>query len=69
LSDLFGQIGKVEAVDLISRPPQLPFAFIEMESAETAREAISQYNGFRLNGSRLIVYSMPPRSSRSHSTR
>ena len=59
LSDLFGQIGKVKAVDLISRPPQPPFAFIEMD---TVRRAITQYNGYRLAGLRLIVYSAPPRT-------
>jgi hypothetical protein len=33
-----------------------------MASALEAQQAIDQYNGYNLTGSKLIVYSVPPRS-------
>jgi hypothetical protein len=33
-----------------------------MASAIEAQHVIDQYNGFNLAGSKLIVYSVPPRS-------
>lgn len=59
LHDLFGAAGEVIGVD---RVPSLPFAFVEMASAAEAQYAIEQYNGYNLAGSKLIVYSAPPRS-------
>ena len=63
LGDLFGQIGKVETIELITRPSQIPFAFIVMASPEMAQQGITQFNGYRLAGARLIVYAVPPRGS------
>jgi RNA recognition motif-containing protein len=59
LHDLFGTAGEVVGVDLA---PSSRFAFVEMASALEARQAIDQYNGYNLAGSKLIVYSVPPRS-------
>jgi hypothetical protein len=33
-----------------------------MASAEGASQAIQRYNGYNLDGSKLIVYGVPPRS-------
>jgi RNA recognition motif-containing protein len=59
LLDLFGAAGEVVGVDLVHSSP---FAFVEMASAIEAQHAIDQYNGYNLAGSKLIVYSVPPRS-------
>ena len=59
LHDLFGRAGEVVGVD---RAHALTFAFVEMASALQAQQAIDQYNGYTLAGSRLIVHSVPPRS-------
>ena len=59
LHDLFGTAGKVVSVDLAHSSP---FAFVEMASAIEAQQAIKQYDGYNLEGSKLIVYSVPPRS-------
>jgi RNA recognition motif-containing protein len=38
------------------------FAFVEMAEPEAARLAAQRLNGRTLYGSRLIVYTVPPRS-------
>jgi RNA recognition motif-containing protein len=59
LLNLFGTAGEVVGVD---RAKTLTFAFVEMASALEAQQAIDQYNGYVLAGSKLIVYGVPPRS-------
>jgi len=64
LAKLFNQIDSVDSVNLVrSGSHQLHgFAFIEMGTPEAAREAVQRFNGYELNGSRLIVYTVPPKS-------
>lgn len=64
LMGLFGELGAVESIQLNrSADHRLHgFAFIEMASAESAREAVRRFNGYTLHGSRLIVYAVPPKS-------
>jgi RNA recognition motif-containing protein len=59
LHELFEKVGQVIGVH---RAPASSFAFVEMASALDAQQAIERYNGYALAGSKLIVYSMPPRS-------
>ncbi len=59
LHDLFSTAGQVVEVDHIQG---VSFAFVEMASALDAQQGIEQFNGYTLAGSRLIVYSVPPRS-------
>jgi len=59
LHNLFGTVGEIVSVDLAHSSP---FAFVEMASAIEAQQAVKQYNGYNLDGSKLIVYSIPPRS-------
>ena len=61
LRALFSTAGEVVAVDL-KRPAA--FAFVQMASADGARQAIQRYNGYNLKGAKLIVYGVPPRSQR-----
>jgi len=61
LSDLFAQVGGVVSVDLAAHST---FAFIEMASAAEAKQAADVYNKYDLDGSHLIVYTVPPRSHR-----
>jgi len=56
---LFTEAGKVMA---ISRVPHATFAFVEMSTAAEAKQAVERYNGYDLDGSRLIVYAVPPHS-------
>ena len=64
LQQLFGEIGEVETINLIrSRSGNSQsFAFVEMATPESAREAIRRFNGYELSGFRLIVYTVPPQS-------
>ncbi len=71
LNNLFSQAGNVESVNLVrSTTNNLHgYAFIEMTTPEDAREAVTRFNGHTLDGSRLIVYTVPPRSRPRPSTR
>ena len=62
LHHLFNEAGGVESINLMRNSAIHSFAFVEMNSPEAAREAIKRYNGFDLEGSRLIVYAVPPKS-------
>jgi RNA recognition motif-containing protein len=62
LQDLFGEAGGVESVSLMRNSSVQTFAFIEMTSPEAAREAIKRFNGQDFEGTRLIVYAVPPKS-------
>jgi RNA recognition motif-containing protein len=67
LSVLFGQIGQVEAVNLITdRDPgrSKGFAFVEMGD-EDAQKAIAQLNGTEVGGRTLTVNEARPREERS----
>lgn len=64
LSQLFSEIGTIEAINLVrdARHGLHGFAFVEMAEPEAARLAAQRLNGRDLYGSRLIVYTVPPRS-------
>jgi RNA recognition motif-containing protein len=59
LRALFAGAGEVVSVEL---KPATSFAFVQMASADGASQAIQRYNGYNLDGSKLIVYGVPPRS-------
>ncbi len=62
LQILFGEAGSVESVSLMRNSTVQTFAFVEMASPEAAREAIRRFNGQDFEGTRLIVYAVPPKS-------
>lgn len=61
LKSLFVTVGEVDSINMMGNASHL-FAFIEMKTPEAAREAVRQYNGYELQGRRLIVYTVPPQS-------
>ncbi len=64
LQALFGEVGSVESINLMrsAKGTSRGFAFMEMATPEAARDAIKRFNGYDLNGYRLIVYAVPPQS-------
>jgi polyadenylate-binding protein len=64
LTTLFEELGPIESVNLVRNPNHglHAYAFVEMESPEAARAAVQKLNGHTLAGSRLIVYTVPPKS-------
>jgi RNA recognition motif-containing protein len=64
LTSLFEELGPIESVNLVRNPNHglHAYAFVEMASPEAARAAVQKLNGHTLAGSRLIVYTVPPRS-------
>jgi RNA recognition motif-containing protein len=62
LQRLFSQVGQVESLSLMRNSSVQTFAFIEMVTPESAREAVKRFNGYDFSGSRLIVYAVPPKS-------
>jgi RNA recognition motif-containing protein len=64
LQELFGEVGEIESIS-IQNPKQHGlhrFAFIEFAAPESARNSVSRFNGYQLDGYRLIVYTVPPKS-------
>lgn len=69
LADLFAQVGQVESVSIITDRDtgrSKGFGFVEMDG-ESADQAITQFNGFDLNGRALTVNEARPREERSGS--
>ena len=67
LSNLFGAIGEVTSVDLITdrmTGRSRGFAFVEMAQESAAQEAISQLNGKTVNEQDIKVAEARPRRSR-----
>jgi len=67
LSNLFGAIGEVISVDLITdrmTGRSRGFAFVEMAEQSAAQEAINQLNGKTVNGRDIKVAEAHPRRSR-----
>jgi RNA recognition motif-containing protein len=62
LTTLFSEVGEIESITLQNTSPVQTFAFIEMVSPEAAKEAVRLFNGFVLEGRRLIVHTVPPKS-------
>ena len=70
LQGLFSQAGDVASVTLMDNADSGAhrFAFVQMADSQGAHEAVQRFNGYSLNGSRLIVYAVPPQSRpRNHS--
>jgi len=67
LSDLFGAIGEVVSVNLITdrmTGRSRGFAFVEMAEQSAAQEAIDQLNGKTVDGRDIKVAEAHPRRSR-----
>ena len=67
LSDLFGQSGQVDSAQIVTDREtgrSRGFGFIEMGSQEAAEMAISQFNGYELDGRSLVVNEARPKESR-----
>ena len=67
LEDLFGQVGTVESVNIISDRDtgrSRGFGFVEMSSQEEANNAISQFNETEVGGRNIIVNEAKPRENR-----
>ncbi len=72
LHDLFVQAGEIEMVTLVTDPKSgrsKGFAFIEMQTSEGAAQAIKQFNGYLFHGNMLLVYAVPPRSTKRGESR
>jgi cold-inducible RNA-binding protein len=67
LSDLFGEVGRVVSVDLITdrmTGRSRGFAFVEMAEGGTAQQAIEQLNGETVDGRDIKVAEVRPRRPR-----
>ncbi len=70
LSELFGAIGEVASVALITdrmTGRSRGFAFVEMSESSAARTAIDQLNGTVVDGRTMKVAEARPKESRSDS--
>lgn len=64
---LFGQAGVVKSVSVIKDREtgrSRGFAFVEMDTADAAQEAISQFNGIQFQGRQIKVNIARPREDR-----
>ncbi|MEP7270198.1 MAG: RNA-binding protein [Acidobacteriota bacterium] len=67
LEGLFAQAGQVESVSVISDRDtgrSRGFGFVEMGSPEGAEAAISQLNGYEMDGRAIVVNEARPREDR-----
>lgn len=67
LEGLFAQSGQVESVSVITDRDtgrSRGFGFVEMESREGAEAAISQLNGYEMDGRAIVVNEARPREDR-----
>jgi len=67
LKELFNQVGEVVSCNLIrdrDTNQSRGFAFVEMASEAEARQAISQFNGYDLDGRSLTVNEAREKSDR-----
>jgi cold-inducible RNA-binding protein len=68
LRTLFSEVGDVDSVSLITDRETgraKGFGFVEMNTEEGAREAISRFNGYNLEDRALTVNEARPREERS----
>lgn len=66
LRDLFSQVGKVESCSLITdrySGQSKGFAFVEMPEDEQAKEAITKYNNFEIDGRKIVVNVAKPKEN------
>lgn len=67
LEELFGQVGKVATLNLITDKysgQSKGFAFVEMSNDKEADEAIAKFNGYELDGRKMVVNVARPREER-----
>lgn len=67
LEELFAQAGTVTSATVISdrmTGQSKGFAFVEMSTDEEAQKAITQFNGYSMNGRNLVVNEARPREER-----
>ncbi|MFL7793797.1 MAG: RNA recognition motif domain-containing protein [Anaerolineae bacterium] len=70
LSDLFGELGEVASVNLITdrmSGRSKGFAFVEMAEESAAQQAIAELNGKELDGREIKVAEARPRRERRDS--
>lgn len=68
LQELFGEAGAVVSANVVKDKMtgrSRGFAFVEMEIEGDAQNAISKFNGYDLNGRKLIVSEAKPRQGES----
>src|SRR5712691_3171628 len=68
LSDLFSQAGEVVSANIITdrfSGQSRGFGFVEMNSEDAAKAAISQFNDYQMKGRGLKVNEAKPRENRS----
>jgi 3-oxoacyl-[acyl-carrier protein] reductase len=63
---LFAEVGQVDSVTLMTSGSL--YAFVEMALPHQARAAAERFNGLVIDGMRLIVYTIPPKSRPRHET-
>ena len=69
---LFGQAGTVKSVNLIKDRESgrsRGFAFVEMESADGAQDAINQFHGLQFQGRQITVNVARPKEDRPRDSR
>lgn len=69
LQKLFSEVGTVDEVNLITdrmTGRAKGFAFIDMGSEKEAKEAIKKFDGYELDGRKLVVNEARPREDRSN---
>lgn len=67
LSELFSKAGKVTSASVIMDKysgRSRGFGFVEMATAEEAKKAIEMFNGYELEGRKIIVNEARPRRER-----
>ncbi len=72
LEELFAQVGKVSSVNLITdrfSGQSKGFAFVEMTTEEEAKEAITKFNNFEMDGRRIVVNEAKPQEDRGQGNR
>jgi len=72
LEELFAQVGKVSSVNLITdrfSGQSKGFAFVEMTTEEEAKEAITKFNNFEMDGRRIVVNEAKPQEDRNQGNR
>ncbi len=72
LSNMFGQIGHVESVQIITDPDtgrSKGFGFVQMTDDAAAEKAIEQLNGKEVNGRNLTVNEARPMQKRDFGSR
>lgn len=68
LEELFAQAGKVESCNLITdrySGQSKGFAFVEMATEQEAKEAITKFNNFELDGRKIVVNEARPQEDRN----